>query len=260
MKSKKSKQVSIQKIFFTMIFFMSAFSSIVYAEYQNLDTTNLPGVFWDSGIYKWVDSYQEVSWQADRVLFDTIIDGVPDYAKGHVKFRDGFVVDTGVTVALDIINPINGVIDAGPGGNNVGATGKIRLMSPITLAADASIPNGAMIDGRGNSITFDGNFTLPKNKRLRIMSDTVLDGRNHTFAFEQDAQIIVDHGVTVTLMNMTITNTSSGYYRQIFTPLGPTSRVCLQDVVLELSDNIVFRLGCLYIHGDVIVSGPYSLR
>ncbi len=204
------------------------------------------------------DYYVDNAWQDTRVLFDTSIKMFPDFARGHVKFHDGFIIDPGVSVMLDIADPVSGVIDAGPGGLNVGATGEISLLGPLTLAANASMPNGAMIDGRGNTVSFEGNFVLPKNKRLRIMSDTVFDGYGNTFAFGQDAQIIVDHGVTVTLMNMTITNTSNGYYKQIFSPLGPKSRVCLQDVSLELHDNIVFRLGRLYIHGDVIVSGPYS--
>ena len=210
--------------------------------------------------YKRLDARTDTSkiWQDTRVLFDTTNNSVPDYAKGHVKFRDGFVIDPGVTVALDIVDPICNVIDAGPGGINVGATGEIRLKAPIKLAANATMPHGAIIDGLGHTIAFDGNFELPSNKRLRIMSDTVLDGRGHTVTFGQDSQLILDHGVTVTLKNMTIKNTRNGYFKQIFTPLGPTSRVCLRDVTFDLHDDIYFKLGRLYVHSNVIVSGPHT--
>jgi len=223
-----------------MVLFMFVSSSNLYAGYQNIDGTS------------------SIAWEDTRVLFDTTTSGVPDYAKGYVKFRDGFVVDPSIIVTLDITEPISSVIDAGLGGTSVGATGQIRLMRPITLESGATIPHGAIIDGRGYTISFDGNFELPIKKRLRVMSDVILDGCGNTFIFGQDAQLIIDYGVTVTLKNMVIKNTRNGYYNQIFTPLGPTSRLAFQDVMLDLHDDIYFQLGRLYIHDDVIVSGPHK--
>jgi len=216
--------------------FLFTFLGLVYSEAQ-------------AG-FQGIDGTSSVAWKDTRVLFDT-----NDSAQGFVKFRDGFVVDHGWTTSLDITKSIGGVIDTGPGGINVGATGAIRLAGPIVLDPQATIPHGAMLYGDGNTIHFDGPFALPQNKRLRIMSDTVLDGRGNTFTFGHDAQIIIDHGVTVTLKNMTIKNTRNGYFKQIFTPLGPTSEVALQDVELNLCDDVYFKLGKLFIHDDVVVTG-----
>jgi len=200
-----------------------------------------------------IDGTSSVQWKDSSVQFD-----VDDSATGFVKFRAGFSVDNGFTTSLDITEPISGAVNLGPAGTTVGATSAISLLQAIALGSDATMPQGGIIYGGGHTITFDGDFVLPKRKRLKIMSDTVLDGRGNTFMFEQDAQIIVDHGVTVTLKDMKITNSSNGYYKQMFTPLGPTARVALQNVVMNLNEDIYFKLGKLYIHGDVVVSGGHK--
>jgi len=204
-------------------------------------------------IHATIDGRRNIQWVDHQILLDT-----DTLAQGYVKFHEGFTVDPSYTLTLDIVDPISGVINLGRQNTTVGATGAIALVEPIVLNANASMPQGGIVYGDGQTISFEGDFQLPTRKRLKIMSDTVLDGRGNNFSFGQDAQIIIDHGVTVTLKNMTITNLSNGYFKQMLTPLGPTSQVALQNVVFDLQDDMYFKLGKLYVHGDVLVSGEHT--
>ena len=178
--------------------------------------------------------------------------------KRFVKFRHGFIVDPSYTLSLDIVDPVSGVVNLGRQNTTVGATGAIALDSSVTFGPDVSLVQGGIVYGEGNTISFDGDFELPARKRLRILSDTVLDGRGNNFIFGQDAQIMIDHGVTVTLKNMTISNVSNAYFKQIVEPVGSTAGVALDNVIFDLQDDVYFKNGKLYVHGDVLVSGEHT--
>jgi len=180
--------------------------------------------------------------------------GVDNKVSGFISFADGFVVPDYGTVTLDTAGILSGAIDQNPHMN-----GEIILHADLNLDSGALLSPGARINGQGNSVIMQGDFTIPANGTLRIIGDTKINGKNNTLKLGSQARIIVDNSVTLSLYNMRIKNTHNDLSNPIITSNGSQARIALQNVELALEDEFVFADGQLFVHDDVIVSGQNAV-
>jgi len=172
-------------------------------------------------------------------------------AKGVVKFKDGFYLSgSNARVTLDISKSVESYMDL----NNR----TIILNGPLTLAPGLEIYRGGYIQGRGHTITFEGDLTIPSGESLVITSSTALDGRGNTLCFEENASILVENSVTLTLRNMRIKNIHNNDVKPMIYPLGAKSIIVLQDVEFALAEDFTFKKGQLFIYDDVFVTGTWA--
>ncbi len=165
-----------------------------------------------------------------------------------VFFKNGFTVNSQKTLSINTSIPVTGNI-------NLNDTGMIHLDSDLYMGSNAYLTNGGDLDGNGYSLVLSCSFSIPENKQLHIVSDTIINGHGTTLYLEPHARIVVDHGVTLTLKNMRIKNTRNSLANPIIRPIGHDACVALQDVELALADDFIFRDGQLFIHDDVLVTG-----
>jgi len=168
--------------------------------------------------------------------------------QNFVYFKNGFTVDAHKTLALNTPVPVTGNI-------NLQDLGIIELQNDLNVSSNAYLTSGGIIDGNGYSLVLSCSFSIPENKQLHIVSDTIINGHGTTLYLEPHARIVVDHGVTLTLKNIRIKNTRNNLSNPIIRPTGHGARVALQDVELALADDFIFRDGQLFIHDDVLVTG-----
>jgi hypothetical protein len=187
-----------------------------------------------------------------------LADGV--FCKGFVYFADGFSLPAGASTTLNLIPPIRGAI-------NLNATGTIILGNDLFLASNVTIPNGGIIDGQGNVVFLQGNLTIPRGKKIKIVSDTIIDGQGHELIFEHEARGVIGgvlsmegaEGTTVTLRNITIkglANYSSS--RSINFGSSINQKLVLDNALLYLRKNFTFVSGMLKIHNEVTISGAHD--
>ncbi len=168
--------------------------------------------------------------------------------QNFVYFKNGFTIGVHKTLVLNTPVPVTGNI-------NLQDLGIIELQNDLYLGSNAYLTNGGIIDGNGYSLVLSCSFSIPENKQLHIVSDTIINGHGTTLFLEPHARIVVDHGVTLTLKNIRIKNTRNNLANPIIRPTGHGARVALQDVELALADDFIFRDGQLFIHDDVLVTG-----
>jgi len=169
-------------------------------------------------------------------------------ATGFVKFLKGFDIPAGTSVTLETSESVDGTID-------LNDSGKLILQRHLTLAPDARLTRGGIIDGRAHDIILEGNITIPTGKNLHITSTTAIDGNGNTLYLEPHASITVDNNVTLTLRNVRVKNTYNRFSNQIIHPVGNRTHIALQNVELALADDFTFYDGQLFIHDDVLVTG-----
>jgi len=168
--------------------------------------------------------------------------------QNYVFYKAGFTVNPDVILTLNTPTPVSGEI-------NLSDTGLLYFDNDVSIASDAFVTNGGIIDGNGNALVLSCNFTIPENQVLRIASDTIINGHGTTITLEPHAQITVDNNVTLTIKNARIKNTRNGVSDPMISISGSSGRVALQNCELALADDYYFDNGNLFIHDDVIVSG-----
>jgi len=169
-------------------------------------------------------------------------------AYGQICFKNGFTVTSTHSIVLDITGPVFGALE-------LNETGTIQLRSDLVLGSTASFPSGGCIDGLGNSLVLTGSLVISPHKTLRITSDSIIDGEGNTLYFDEHSNIVIDHGVTLTLRNLRVKNKRNNSVNPIICPISFGSKLALQKVDLRLRDDFIFGQGQLFIHDDVIVSG-----
>ena len=168
--------------------------------------------------------------------------------QNYVFFKNGFTIGVHKTLVLNTPVPVTGNI-------NLQDLGIIELQNDLYLGSNAYLTNGGIIDGNGYSLVLSCSFSIPENKQLHIVSDTIINGHGTTLYLEPHARIVVDNNVTLTLKNIRIKNTRNNLANPIIRPTGHRARVALQDVEFALADDFIFRDGQLFIHDDVLVTG-----
>ncbi len=168
--------------------------------------------------------------------------------QNFVLFKNGFTVNANKRLALNMPVPVMGVI-------NLNDLGIIELQNDLYLSSNAHLTNGGILDGNGHTLVLSGNVIIPANKRLRIKSDTIIDGHGATLFLDSYSRMSVDNNVTLTLKNIRIKNTQNTPSVPMIDLSGTGSKLALQDVELVLSDDFYVNRGSLFIHDNVLISG-----
>jgi len=171
-----------------------------------------------------------------------------DQARGFIRFNSGFTVMPDARVSMDVPLLVLGPLD-------LRETGTIRLISDLFLDSSVTLTSGGRIDGQGHRVVCNGDFTIPSGKVLHINGNTILDMDNHLLMISDNAQIVVDVNVTLTIANATIRN---GKHTLTFPPLrcsALTSKLALSNVNVSPGNDFLFPQGQLFIHKDVAFTG-----
>lgn len=173
-------------------------------------------------------------------------------ARGFVRLNQGVTVASLGTAQLDTFITVSGSLD-------IRMTGTVDLLSDLYLSSNFTFSSsdfiGGSIKGRGKVIHLGGDTLLQRSQTFKFIGDTIIDGGGNTLIFDPYAQLMVDHGVTLTLSNMCLINYRSSQARPPINLLSQSSKLALKNVTMLLLDNFSFNEGSLFIHGDVTVTG-----
>ncbi len=171
-----------------------------------------------------------------------------DTAQGFVRLNNGFTVLPDACANLDLLFSVSSFID-------LRETGTMLLLHDLIFDKWVSFSSGGNINGQGNVIKLNGNLTIPSNKVLHINGNTIIDGQGCALIIGANAEIFVDTNVTLTLRNMSLANYQ---HAPTFPPIrcgATTSKLALDNVILEPCGDFLFPQGQLFIHHDVMITG-----
>ncbi|MFH1643887.1 MAG: WD40 repeat domain-containing protein [bacterium] len=171
-------------------------------------------------------------------------------ANSNTIFDGGIVINNGSTI-LESTTPIQKRIRFAD--NNSLLQMKTNL--ELDVNCSLSIDDIALTDFDQNALVLNNNLIIPANKKINLLSDTLINGNGHELIFEDDAQILVNTGNYLKFKNITIKTSlnNSTPYSCIRSFTG--SSLYLQDVIIILGNNFEFSTGQLFIEDDVIISG-----
>lgn len=171
---------------------------------------------------------------------------------GFVRLGGGFTILPDASASFDTFIAANGGVD-------LRETGTLVLVGALGLGSSVTMSSGGNIDGRGNELVLGGNLTLPANKIIHLMSDTIIKGLGNTLTVGDYGQLLVDNSVTLTLQNMTLV---SGAKTAVLPPIrcaGGKSNLVLDNVTLAPGADIPFYQGQLFIYDTVRFTGTSAL-
>ncbi len=180
-----------------------------------------------------------------------------DWARGFVRLNAGFSVPAAGTVSMNVLTPVEGVID-------LNDTGIIKLEGDLSLASNATLPDGGVIDGQGKAVFLNGDMTIPAGKIIECTSDTIIDGQGHTLFFADDGevggQLYINGaaGTKVTLRNITLRGIKDvDGISTIRVSAASNQRLILENVKMYLGGDVLFWNGNIEIKGFVEIHGFY---
>ncbi len=182
-----------------------------------------------------------------------------DFARGFVCLNGGMVVPAGATVTMNVLSPVAGSI-------NLNTTGQLSLEGDLTLASNATLPNGGVIDGQGKAIFLNGNLSIPANKALKFTSNTIIDGQGHEIELKNGligGRLLINgsSGTRVTLRNITLRGVRDFDGIPAIDILGSTNQtLVLENVKIYFSGDYYFWNGKLEIRRTVEMHGFYQLQ
>ena len=183
-------------------------------------------------------------------------------ATGCVRMTNGFTVVTpasgvgsnhGSIAYLDTCLSVSGGID-------------FRTTNTIFLRADLTLDNGAtfstgggQIYGYDRALILNGNLNIPSNSTFHIGGRIIIDGNGNTINIDNSSKFLIDANATLTLKNLVLRNTDNQPGNPCLQCSTFGSKLCLQDVVLNLADDFYFNCGQLFINNDVAITGTSAL-
>ena len=179
---------------------------------------------------------------------------------GFVYFSNGFALPAGASTILNLIPPVRGAI-------NLNATGTVVLANDLFLGSNVTFPEGGIIDGQGNVVFLQGNLTIPRGKKIKIVSDTIIDGQGHELIFEPEASGVIGgilsidgaEGTTVALRNITVKGLADySNSRSIKFGSSIEQKLVLDKAKLYLKKKFTFVGGMLNVHNDGVISGDHD--
>lgn len=183
-----------------------------------------------------------------------------DFARGFVRLNGGFTIPAASTVSFNVLMPVAGTID-------LNGTGQVTLEGDLFLANNATLSTGGIIDGQGNAVLLNGNFTIPAGQSLEFASDTIIDGQGHELFLQPGVpggQLFINgpSGTTVTFRNMEIRGLRDfgAGARAILFGANPGQKVIFENVVIHLNSDYVFTGGELEINGFVKIDGCHTFE
>lgn len=170
---------------------------------------------------------------------------------GCVRLGNGFTILSDASACFDTFITASGPID-------LRETGTLILNSNLGLGANVTLSSGGGIYGYGNAVILNGNLILPTTKVLHIMSDTIIDGQGHTLTVGDYGQLVVDPNATLTLQNIVVKAGQKCTFTPPFKCAALSSKLVLDNVIIESQSDVPFSRGQLFINNDVIFTGTSS--
>lgn len=198
------------------------------------------------------DGTTSINYQAEPYTFS-----IGESAQGFVHFNSGFLVPAGASVTLNLLTPVNSII-------NLHRTGEIKLEGDLFLSPSVSFVNGGKINGQGHTIFLQGDLTIPKMKQLTFTGNTIIDGQGHAILFEEfllGGIMAIDGvvGTTLTLKNVVLKGVKNSLIgKSIIFGSASGQKLVLDNAVVNLAGSFVFDGGLVTIANDTIIRGPYT--
>ena len=178
-----------------------------------------------------------------------------DHAAGLTMIRRGFTLAPRARVTFDLAVPTNGKMLFG-NESVLALEGDHACASNTTLSIGAADGDRATLFGGAaadhHTLEFGGDVHLPSRRTLAVdgVTDITIDGRGHTVTFDDDSQLQIAAGRTLTLRNVVIDGLCSASNIQ-----GP-GKLILHNVVINLKPEIFWQCDVsLEIKGLVVVRG-----
>jgi hypothetical protein len=180
---------------------------------------------------------------------------------GFVFFRDGITIPRYKTLTLDTPARISGQINCIGGIDYPDEdSGILKLGGDLVFGSDVSMPDNKYlrINGDGHVLHLSGDFAPSTGGTLSLAGDTIIDGHGNALALTETSDLVLEANTTVTLRNMIIKigTFSRGMDSILSCASDDSTRLCLENVTLELNQDYAFEYGRLYISGNVTVRGP----
>lgn len=175
-----------------------------------------------------------------------------EIAQGYVRLNNGFTIVNGATASLDTVVSVSGDID-------LRQFGTMNLLTDLAFDSNVTITQSGRINGRGHGIILNSNLTIPASKILHFTGDTFIDGQGATLELKEYAQLQVDANATLTLRNLTIKNTRNSLFSGPIRINSTTSKLALDNVMLNIVGDMPLSSGQTFIHNDVLVNGTSAL-
>jgi hypothetical protein len=192
-----------------------------------------------------------------KVYNDTYTLTDDETKNGFVFFRNGITIPDNTTLTLDTPARVSGTISSS--GDYVSESAStLKLGGDLIFGSDVSLPVSQYlkIDGNGHVLHLSGDFAPSVGGGLILHGDIVIDGHGNCLSLAPSSYLHLDSNATVTLRNMVIKLNANTTPSQPLTGAGDnTSRLCLENVTLDLNADYSFGYGRLYISGDVVVRG-----
>ncbi len=198
-----------------------------------------------------LDGTASVKYQTSPYVFR---DG--DTARGVVCFANGFTVVPGTNHGSNLFLDTNISIS---GGIDLRGTSTLTLLRDVMLDNGVTFSDSGCIYSFGSSLIMNGNLTIPANKVLHCGGKLVIDGNGNTLTLGSGAQLFLDNAATLTLRNMVVKTTHQYPGAPALTISSTLSKLALDNVMLNLSDDLYVNRGSLFIHNDVMVTGTSAL-
>ena len=161
-------------------------------------------------------------------------------------FKAGFDIAADKTITLDLALPVSGNI-------NLGGSGTLQMAGDLYLDSQAYLTIGGIIKGEGNTLLLSSSFVIPENNRLIIGSNLVLDGQGNNLVIGNNAQLIIDPALSVTLKNLNWANTTSNDFLIM---RGNTIDLTLDNVNTLFDTTFNMTQGALFIKNNVTIATP----
>ncbi|KKQ49186.1 MAG: hypothetical protein US69_C0008G0016 [candidate division TM6 bacterium GW2011_GWF2_38_10] len=194
-----------------------------------------------------LDGTSSVIFKEDHHVFR---DG--EQAKGFVYLDDGFTVLNNATATVNCLYPVAGSID-------LRGTGNLVLEGCLALDNQSTITQGGYILSEGSGVALHSDVTVPRGVVVHCAGDMVIDGHGNTLHLEPDTQLFLDTDSTLTLKNMVLMVDRSYPGQPALHVSTSLSKLCFDNVVLNLGNDLYLNKGQFFFHNDVVVTGTSAL-
>lgn len=166
------------------------------------------------------------------------------------NFESSFSIPAGKTILFESALPISGLLDL---------AGTLSLDCDLYLDANLTYSGIGRIAGNGYALHLGGDLALPTSNFFHISSDTIIEGHGNSINFSDNAEILVDDNVTLTLRNIVINSSKNGVGNPAIKLTSNRSKLALDNAILNMANDFYVDRGQLFIHNDVIFSGTNAL-
>ncbi|KKQ11886.1 MAG: hypothetical protein US22_C0010G0003 [candidate division TM6 bacterium GW2011_GWF2_36_6] len=166
------------------------------------------------------------------------------------NFKNGFKIPAGKTILFNTTLPVSGLLDL---------SGTLSLYSDLYLDTGLIYSGIGRISGNSHAVHLGGKFTIPNSNFIHIGSDTIIEGHGNAINLSDNAEILIDDNVTLTLRNIVINNSKNGVGNPAIKLTSNRSKLALDNAVLNMANDFYVDRGQLFIHNDVSFSGTNAL-